>query len=309
LELHELTSGGTAGGEVQMKKTHPDTASWGLAGARSAGRAFTLIEVLVVVAIIALLLAILLPSLGRARDQAKAAVCLNNLHQMTVATQGYATTYAGFYPPSQDSVTVTGGGAGGNRKIDYGWDVTRVTDTVTGRVRVLPGLVWQGRTIEAIHQCPSFSGPAMWANDRYTGYNYNSSYVGTFRKAKGPVTGGGSPAPTVTWVVIVPPARQEEIRTPARCAVFGDGQYVSGANKFMRSPWGSEQGARDAWVSSGRGAGTQGYRHCHKTNVAFADGHAQSWALRYTDTYDEEKAYIGEENGFLSPDNSLYALR
>jgi prepilin-type N-terminal cleavage/methylation domain-containing protein/prepilin-type processing-associated H-X9-DG protein len=52
-------------------------------------RAFTLIEVLVVVAIIALLVAILLPSLGRARAQAKRIACFANMQQIFVAYTQY----------------------------------------------------------------------------------------------------------------------------------------------------------------------------------------------------------------------------
>src|SRR5690554_4373938 len=51
---------------------------------------FTLIEVLVVVAIIALLVAILLPSLARAREQARGAACLSNLQQQGVGFSGYS---------------------------------------------------------------------------------------------------------------------------------------------------------------------------------------------------------------------------
>ena len=53
-------------------------------------RGFTLIELLVVVAIIALLMAILIPTLNRAREQGKRAACLSNLKQLTLGWIMYA---------------------------------------------------------------------------------------------------------------------------------------------------------------------------------------------------------------------------
>jgi prepilin-type N-terminal cleavage/methylation domain-containing protein/prepilin-type processing-associated H-X9-DG protein len=56
---------------------------------------FTLIEVLVVVAIIALLISILAPSLAEARRQSRASVCLSNMRQLGVAAHMYATVSKG----------------------------------------------------------------------------------------------------------------------------------------------------------------------------------------------------------------------
>jgi prepilin-type N-terminal cleavage/methylation domain-containing protein/prepilin-type processing-associated H-X9-DG protein len=61
-------------------------------------RGFTLVEVLVVIAIIALLMAILLPTMGAARDSARKTMCVSNLRQIGLAIQLYAGSNRGNIP-------------------------------------------------------------------------------------------------------------------------------------------------------------------------------------------------------------------
>ena len=63
---------------------------------RSKIRAFTLVELLVVIGIIALLMGILLPSLGRARAEGRAVKCAAQLQQIGVAVQLYMSQSRGF---------------------------------------------------------------------------------------------------------------------------------------------------------------------------------------------------------------------
>jgi prepilin-type N-terminal cleavage/methylation domain-containing protein len=70
-------------------------------------RAFTLIEILVVVAIIAMLIAVLLPSLARAKEMGRRSSCLSNLHQISVASVNYLI--ANNFPPYfDDAITWRG---------------------------------------------------------------------------------------------------------------------------------------------------------------------------------------------------------
>ena len=75
---------------------------------RSRAKAFTLVELLVVIGIIALLISILLPALNKARSQAVAAKCLANEHQVGLAFMMYANDFKGAIVP-----TFVWGGAGG----------------------------------------------------------------------------------------------------------------------------------------------------------------------------------------------------
>ena len=81
------------------------TALWPSGLARSEGQdsGFSLVELLVVISIMTLLLGILLPALGQARESAKQTVCLSNLRQIGLATQFYLNEYDYFPQAWQDS--------------------------------------------------------------------------------------------------------------------------------------------------------------------------------------------------------------
>ncbi|MBW7906804.1 MAG: type II secretion system GspH family protein [Phycisphaerae bacterium] len=72
--------------------------------------AFTLIELLIVVAIVALLLAILAPSLHAARDRARQTVCAARLHQVGVGLYNYWTEQGGRVPYIETPMTNGGFG-------------------------------------------------------------------------------------------------------------------------------------------------------------------------------------------------------
>ena len=237
-------------------------------------RAFTLIELLVVMAIVAVLAALLVPSVLTAVEAGRRVQCLANLRQCAIAAQGYAVDHEGRYPVAY------GSSFSGHTLTLYAWDFTTVMEG--GQATVVPGLLWPEGTDGRIQQCPSFAGGANWLEDPYTGYNYNTSYIGR--------------PPD--------PASVLEVGRPEGCALFGDGEWAGGANKFMRSPYPSPFDAAFA----GRQAGTQGYRHRGRTNVAFCDGHAVSLADRFATFAGPGGSAVAPGTGFLSSGNDLYDL-
>lgn len=85
---------------------------WGIrrtVGSRQRG--FTLIELMIVIAIIAVLAAILIPNFLHARAESQTASCEANERQVAVALEEYAVDFGGIYPPTQAVTPALFGGA------------------------------------------------------------------------------------------------------------------------------------------------------------------------------------------------------
>ena len=65
------------------------------------GRKFTLIELLIVIAIIAILAAMLLPALNKAREKARSIQCINNQKQIGMALSFYQNEFNGYVLPAK----------------------------------------------------------------------------------------------------------------------------------------------------------------------------------------------------------------
>jgi prepilin-type N-terminal cleavage/methylation domain-containing protein len=136
---------------------------------------FTLIEVLVVVAIIALLVAILLPSLARARDQAQTTTCKSNLRQLFYGWTMYAQDNKGQYPGSSH---------------DFGYDWLGYDNQGSGFHGLPPasGVIYKYMSNQdKAYTCPAHARP-RWAEKDYFFYSYKN--VAALTGAKSEWVGG-----------------------------------------------------------------------------------------------------------------------
>jgi prepilin-type processing-associated H-X9-DG protein/prepilin-type N-terminal cleavage/methylation domain-containing protein len=197
---------------------------------------FTLIELLVVISIIAVLAAILLPSLQRATDLARSGACLNNQKQILLGWQMYCDEFDDNMPPSRTD----GWGAG----------------TVPPYYWVALVAAYAGAPCpDGLHFAPTrgvFFCPELRKNNLLTG---NSSY-GMHYYALGGHDYGTLKALRVRAQILYP-SRQLLLMDSSEL----DLNHPELGKFYVMNP-----------VYSG---GNVSFRHANKTNVAFPDGHVE----------------------------------
>ena len=257
-------------------------------------RAFTLVEVLVTVSIIAMLVGLLLGGLRGAGDASRAAKCRSNLRQLFIASQGYAACNQGHLP----AAVLYFERDGASRTV--AWDF----EQQAGVSR--PGSLWKfSDTPQEVQQCPACLAASTFGADPYTGYHYNTSYLASEgllpdRDDAGGVIDG--------WNRVRAGLSPGQWRRTAEVAMFADGGWKGGANKFMRAPSATVEG--DVGMVY---AGGSAFRHREQCNVAWLDGHVDTAG----DDFQGERSTPAllkslldwPRNGFLSNDDSAYDPR
>lgn len=209
---------------------------------------FTLVELLVVVSIIALLIAVLLPSLGASRRAAQASVCLSQQRQCGAALLSYAGEHGGRLMPF--GVAGTGGvqwwfgyEAGGP-----GAGIGRPIDRSRG-----PLAEYLGGTIAEPLACPAFPrndpGYVPKFDQPSAHYGYNGGLARPFPLGR-------------------PARRLDEAIAPSGVFAFADAVHQDFSLSQFYEPHAV------SYRRPGLVTGAGHFRHNGRANLAYLDGHA-----------------------------------
>ena len=129
-------------------------------------KAFTLVELLVVIGIIAVLIAILLPALQKAREQAKQTTCMSNMRQIVQGWLLYAQDNKGgiVFSETDDRTKTVPPGSPNEDLGKLGWviDTTLDPDKFNSEGAVRAGAMWKYCPAAGTYRCPSSTETLVW---------------------------------------------------------------------------------------------------------------------------------------------------
>jgi len=231
-------------------------------------RAFTTVELMVVISITAVMMAVMLPALGRVRGKAKAVVCASNLRQLGFAFAGYADDHDGFAMPTKGQTD------------QYWWG--RITDE---GIYHKEGFVWPYLASElkenSVYECPQQRFGSYGLQGKPPGeqdskkwitstYGYNGYYLC-------PPHSGWEFDTIIRnrpWQKITTVISPKEVFAFADTLIDLNGQIQ---NMALLDPPKLYPVAGGEW--SKNMSPTTCFRHNDKTNVVFVDGHCETMGL------------------------------